>query len=104
MIKATPAQLRAVMNILEQYVPDAEVRAFGSRAGGTPKEYSDLDLAIVAQKKLSIAALDEMREAFSQSDLPFRVDVRDWDSLSDEFKKVIDVKYQFIQRARRRSI
>lgn len=104
MIKATPAQLRTVTGILARYAPGAEVRAFGSRAGGRPKGYSDLDLAIVTRGKLGLAALNEIREAFSQSDLPFRVDVLDWNALSPEFKKTIGAKYEVLQRARRRSI
>ena len=85
--------------ILAQHAPGAEVRAFGSRVDGTPKEYSDLDLVMVAQKELGMTELEEMRDAFSQSDLPFRVDVLDWNAISDEFKKVIADKYEVVQRA-----
>jgi predicted nucleotidyltransferase len=99
MIKITPAQLRIVKDILAQHAPDVEVRAFGSRVEGTPKDYSDLDLVVLAQKKLGLASLDEMREAFSQSDLPFRVEVSDWNSISDDFKKIIQEKYEVVQRA-----
>lgn len=101
MIKIAPAQLRIVAKILAQHAPGAEVRAFGSRVDGTPKDYSDLDLVIVAQKKLGLTELDELREAFSQSDLPFRVDVLDWNAISDEFKKVIEKNCEVVQRSRR---
>ncbi|MBI4249316.1 MAG: nucleotidyltransferase domain-containing protein [Elusimicrobia bacterium] len=99
MIKVSPAQMRVVREILSRRAPGVEVRAFGSRVDGTPKEHSDLDLAVVAPAKLGIAALEELREAFAQSDLPFRIDVLDWNAISDEFKKVIEGKYEVVQRA-----
>jgi predicted nucleotidyltransferase len=98
MIKATPAQVRVVQDILARHLPGAEVRAFGSRVGGTPKDYSDLDLAVVAPQKLDAALLDGLRDAFAQSDLPFRVDVLDWNAISDEFKKVVEAGYEILQR------
>ncbi len=36
-----------VQGILQKYVPQYEVWAFGSRAKWTAKQYSDLDLAII---------------------------------------------------------
>jgi NADH dehydrogenase FAD-containing subunit len=38
---------RIVRDILQRYVPDREVWAFGSRAKWTAKEFSDLDIAII---------------------------------------------------------
>ncbi|MBI5245078.1 MAG: nucleotidyltransferase domain-containing protein [Elusimicrobia bacterium] len=101
MIRITPKQLRTVRKILVRHVPNAEVRAFGSRVEGTPKDYSDLDLVIVAPTNPDSAELDELRDAFAQSDLPFRVDVLDWNVISDEFKKVIEGGYEVVQQARR---
>ncbi len=101
MIEITPEQSRAVAAILARHAPGVEVRAFGSRVGGTPKDYSDLDLAVLAPRKMSLEALAKLREAFSESDLPFRVDVLDWNSISDEFKRVILEKYEVVQRAAR---
>ena len=36
--------------LLREHVPECEVRAFGSRAAWTAKDYSDLDLAIVGAR------------------------------------------------------
>jgi predicted nucleotidyltransferase len=101
MIKITPEQLQTVTGILALYAPEAEVWAFGSRVDGTPKDYSDLDLVIVAREALDIVDLGEMREAFSRSDLPFRIDVLDWNVISDEFKRVIADKYEVVQSGTR---
>ncbi|MCD6310901.1 MAG: hypothetical protein J7M11_00360 [Elusimicrobia bacterium] len=41
-----------------------------------------------------------LKEDFEESDLPFRVDVLDWNRISDEFKKVISKQYEIIQKAK----
>ena len=96
MIKVTPRQLRAIKGLLAEWAPEAEARAFGSRVDGKPKDYSDLDLALAGPAKLDVAKLASLKEAFEDSDLPFRVDVLDWNSISEEFRKVISKKYEVI--------
>ncbi|MFA5162008.1 MAG: nucleotidyltransferase domain-containing protein [Elusimicrobiales bacterium] len=93
MIKVTPAQLQTIKKILARRAPGERALAFGSRVSGTPKEYSDLDIAIIAKEKLDIATLSALREDFAESDLPFRVDALDWHSISPEFKKIIEAKH-----------
>lgn len=73
------------------------MRVFGSRVDGSPKPYSDLDLAFVAEKELNLAAIGRLKEAFEESDLPFRVDVLDWNSISEDFRKIIAQKYEVLQ-------
>lgn len=97
MIKATPEQLRLISAILAAHAPGVEVRAFGSRVGGTPKDYSDLDLALVGPAKLEPAIMATLREAFEESDIPFRVDLLDWHTISKEFQKVILDKYEVLR-------
>ena len=83
-------QLKQVKDILNQFVPNYEVRVFGSRIRGTAKKYSDLDLVIMSQKPIPIQKMALLKEAFSESNLPFKVDLVDWSLISDEFKKVIE--------------
>ena len=66
------------------------MRVFGSRINGTAKPYSDLDLAVVGQKALDWRILAKLKEAFQESELPFRVDLLDWNAISDEFRNVIE--------------
>lgn len=79
-----------VQQILRQQVPSCEVWAFGSRVKGTAKPFSDLDLVIMSQQPLSLALMASLQEAFSESDLPWKVDVVDWSTTSPEFRAVID--------------
>ncbi|HNV70121.1 MAG TPA: nucleotidyltransferase domain-containing protein, partial [Candidatus Ozemobacteraceae bacterium] len=92
MIDVSPAHLETIQRILSEHVPTCEVRAFGSRVTWTAKDYSDLDLAIVGTKRLDVGVMRRLKEAFEESDLPFRVDVIDWYAISDSFRKVIKKK------------
>ncbi len=37
-----------------------------------------------------------LREAFSESNLPFRVDIIDWAEISESFRKIIQEKSELI--------
>ena len=97
MIDLTPKHLKTIQHILATHIPDREVRAFGSRVKWTAKDYSDLDLAVVGSEPLTLRQLRRLTEAFEESYLPIQVDVVDWQSLSDGFRKVISEKYEVIQ-------
>ena len=70
-----PHWLAMVRGILRQYVPEREVRAFGSRVTGGNRPFSDLDIAICGDEPVDDAALFGLREALEASDLPINVDV-----------------------------
>jgi len=103
MIDLAPHHLETVRRILREYVPACEVRAFGSRVDWTAKDYSDFDLAVVGSGKLDDDTLRHLREAFEESDLPFRVEVLDWHAISPDFQKVIEKEYEVIQGVKSRS-
>ena len=89
LIDISPENWQIVRDILKRYVPDREVWAFGSRAKWTAKEFSDLDIAIIGDKPLSIALTADLREAFQESALPFKVDIVDWANITPSFRQVI---------------
>ena len=98
MIDLNPTYLETVERILAEHVPECEVRAFGSRSTWTAKDYSDLDLAIVGTGPMDWRALGRLKEAFEESDLPMRVDVLDWHSISQSFREVIEQDYVVLQK------
>ena len=104
MIDLSTHHLETVQGILGRHVPNCEVRAFGSRVTGPMKNYSDLDLAVVAPGKLNPDTLRHLKEAFEESDLPFRVDVLDWHDVSPEFQEVIAKDYEVVQRPNRMDV
>ena len=85
-------ELGKVQQILNQYIPDTEVRAFGSRVNGAAKKYSDLDLIVMSKIPLTLQQNELLAEAFEGSDLPFKVDVLDWSVASDRFRKILNDK------------
>ena len=71
------AEWEILLGILRAKVPEMNVWAFGSRTTGKARPYSDLDLGLEGPAALPLAREAELREAFEDSDLPFRVDVVD---------------------------
>lgn len=94
MISVAPEHLAIVREILHRHVPGREARVFGSRITGTFKPYSDLDIALVGPEPVAPAVMDRLREDFQQSDLPFRVDLIDWQTITPEFRAVIEKHYE----------
>ena len=88
-----------VKSILEKNIPHLEVRAFGSRARRTSRRYSDLDLVVFADAPLSLAVHADITDDFSESDLPWKVDVAEWVSLSPEFRSAIAEDLVLVQQA-----
>ncbi|NBT55643.1 MAG: nucleotidyltransferase domain-containing protein [Betaproteobacteria bacterium] len=88
-ISVAPQEWAIIQGILKDIVPHRTVWAFGSRARFAAKPYSDLDLAVVGVTPLSLEESARLHEAFTQSDLPYKVDVVDWASTSPEFQAVI---------------
>jgi type I restriction enzyme S subunit len=89
LIDITPSDLAVVQHILRRFVPDRDVVAFGSRAKWTAKPASDLDLAILGETPLPVAAIAAMKDAFEESSLPFNVDLIDWATTKDAFRQII---------------
>ena len=87
---SAPADLETVRRILHEQTPELEVRVFGSRVSWTARGTSDLDLALMTNEPLDIGSMTALRSAFTESDLPFRVDIVDWASISKSFRKVIE--------------
>ena len=99
MIDLSPAHLSIVERILAEHVPECEVRAFGSRATWNAKDYSDLDLAVVGERRLPRGSVARLKEAFEGSRLPMRVDVVDWHAISEGFREAIKSECVVVQQA-----
>lgn len=82
-----PAQADCIRRILGTHLPSGtRVSVFGSRATGQAlKPHSDLDLLIGSPLELALMTMANLREALSESDLPFSVDMLDRRDASAEF-------------------
>lgn len=96
----TNEELAIVKRILQTHIPNLEVWAFGSRVKGNAKPYSDLDLAVITREPLSLQTHADLVDAFSESDLPWKVDIVDWALVAEPFKQVIMYQYVVLQEGK----
>jgi predicted nucleotidyltransferase len=96
-LKLTPAELAVVKNILQAHVPHYSVWAFGSRVTGKAAQFSDLDLVLLGDAAPEPQSILQLRDAFSVSALPFKVDVCVWADLDPNFRNIIKQAYYEIQ-------
>lgn len=96
-IDLTPAQWASISVILERHLADRQIWAFGSRATRNAKPYSDLDLAIIGEQPVSIALLAALAHDFTESNLPFKVDLIDWATTGEEFRRIITRDHVVLQ-------
>jgi type I restriction enzyme S subunit len=81
---------RLVLDILRARLPQhTRIWVFGSRATGRARRYSDLDLVIDAGRRLTLDEIAELAEAFTDSDLPYKVDLVDWHDIDDRWRQTI---------------
>ena len=97
MLDLTPQHLTEVRRILQIHIPGRTVRAFGSRVQGNAKPFSDLDLAVMGNAPLDFRQLAALKDAFAESNLPFRVDVIDWASTSETFRGIIEGEFEVVE-------
>lgn len=96
MLDLAAEHLEEVRRILQLHVPGRKVHAFGSRVQGNAKPFSDLDLAVMGEAPLDFRQLSALKDAFSDSNLPFRVDVVDWAATSKAFQGIIEAAYEVV--------
>ena len=90
-IDMRPDHAVLVRGILKERLPKGvRVWVFGSRATCKAKPYSDLDLALEGDGILPNALVNDLADAFRESDLPWKVDVLDLNAIAPTFRKVID--------------
>ena len=88
----TQEDKKIINTVIHELATDCEVLAFGSRVSGTNRETSDLDLAFALPggARLPLSRLGDIKYAFSESDIIFRVDVLDYNGVEPRFREIID--------------
>ena len=92
--------LKMVQDILQVHLPNADVWAYGSRVNGDYYDASDLDLVVrqpddLMQRQVN---LDDVKEAFVESNIPIIVQLVDWARIPESFHEEIFVKYAVVQK------
>jgi predicted nucleotidyltransferase len=88
-IEVNSSEWEIIQEILTKIVPDKEVFAFGSRAKFLAKPFSDLDLVIKGHLPLTLDLLADLSNAFSDSNLSYKVDIVEWCNISEAFREII---------------
>ena len=99
-IDLTAGQRRTVLALLNRHLPNTTVWAYGSRVQWTSHPASDLDLVAFTKPEQS-PRVAELREAFDESNLPFRVDLFVWDDVPESFKKRIEDGHVVLTNAKK---
>lgn len=65
-----------------------EVFLFGSRATGKASKFSDFDVGIIGKNPVPSKVLISIKDILEESNLPCTVDVVDFFSTAEKFKKI----------------
>ena len=78
-----------IIAVISALIPEATIYLFGSRARGTQSQWSDIDIALDAGKKLSRYDIGELVSMFEASSMPYRVEIVDFHAVSPDMQKSI---------------
>ncbi len=87
-LNVIPAERQEIEQILRTHIPGRTVLAFGSRVKGTDRLVSDLDLLVLGDALSDTQRLG-LITAFSDSNLPYFIDIIEDINISDEFRSAI---------------
>ena len=91
-IDISDEQRETILALLERHLPGTAAWVYGSRTKWTSRPQSDLDLVVFAtpEQRYRVGSL---RDAFGESDLPFRVDLFVWDDVPEAFHEKIEAEH-----------
>lgn len=79
------------LQLIKTFFPsNYNVVLYGSRIKGGWSQYSDLDICINNQAPADLSEISYIREKFENSNLPFTVDIVDYNRCDEHFRTVID--------------
>lgn len=77
--------LKIIRQILNKY--PYQFYAYGSRVKGNAGKFSDLDLCY--REEVPISTISQIREEFTESNLPFEVELVNWKYMRPRFRELI---------------
>lgn len=92
MLDVKDEYLSMLRKIFDAYCPNAEIIAYGSRVKNDSHSGSDLDLAVVSFHSKN-KSIENLRELINDSDIPFLIDICEFDKLPESFRHEIRKKY-----------
>ncbi len=88
-VGVSDSELEIIKNILAPYSLEYEFYFYGSRVKGTFGKTSDLDILIKGRNAMPLLDLDELKEKFDESFLPYIVNFSDYHKMDEKFFELI---------------
>ena len=82
-------QKELIIKMLEALFPHVIIYLFGSRARGTNRSNSDIDLALDTGKALSFLQIAQAKNVLEALNIPEMIDLVDLQSVNQELKEII---------------
>lgn len=90
MLDLDPKYINFIKETILAEIPNVEIYIFGSRVQSNALEYSDVDIALKNEEKISIESILKLRIKFENSTFPYKVDIVDLKNLKDKFRGIIE--------------
>lgn len=90
-----PEHLKMLKDIFQQYCPKAEIWVYGSRIKNQSHDGSDIDM-VVKDFNDSNKNIAELKQLLNDSNVPFLMDIQEFDKLPDYFQKKILNEYEVL--------
>lgn len=84
-----PQHKELILKAIAYHFPDAKVILFGSRARGTHKQGSDIDLALNIGEPIKLREMARIRVTLANLPIPLEMDIVDIHNIPNEFKEKI---------------
>ena len=97
-IDITTEERQTVLGLLQRHLPGTAAWVYGSRVKWTSRRQSDLDLVVFATPEQR-PHVGDLREAFEESNLSFRVDLFVWDDVPESFRARITANHVVMAKA-----
>lgn len=82
--------ITSIRTIVRNHLPDPSYRVFlfGSRATGTARKFSDVDVGILGKKSVPGHVVELIKEDLEESNIPYKVDVVDFTAVDPSFRNL----------------
>ena len=91
-IDITAEQHKTILALLAYHLPNTTAWVYGSRVKWTSSPKSDLDVVVFAAPEQA-GQVSDLKEAFEESNLTFRVDLFAWDEIPEKSRNTIEAEH-----------
>lgn len=79
-----------IKSVLEPYKEKYDFYYYGSRVKGDFRFLSDLDIMVMGIELVNLSDINDIKDKFDKSNLPYVVNIADYHSLDEKFYKLIE--------------